>query len=215
MYVVGMPFLLCRVNPLGVLLCKHLLGVNETHIGLALEEFVAILLSYKYTVDTIYSDVDAAVIANINALGKVRIETCAAGDHVNEAENPIASIKERYRSVKAGLDLTMFKQLIVELVLFIIGRMNLCISQYATDGLCPKVRLTELLVDAEKDLRIGFGHLVVARNKNVRSNDSNQVRGEVCLTLRPIGNRQGSWRMLKLINGKIVSRSQFKRSSYD
>ena len=25
-----------------------------------------------------------------------------------------------------------------------------------------------------------------------------------------VGNRQGSWRMLKLVNGKIVSRSQFK-----
>ena len=33
---------------------------------------------------------------------------------------------------------------------------------------------------------------------------------EVCITLRPVGNRQGSWRMLKLVNGKIVSRLQFK-----
>ena len=47
MYVAGLPFLLCRVKPLGVLFCKHLLGENETHIGNAIEEFVSILLSYS------------------------------------------------------------------------------------------------------------------------------------------------------------------------
>ena len=210
MYVGGLPFLVCRAKPLGILLAKYMTGQNETHIGRAFEEFVAILLSYKYTTDIIFSDADSAVIANINAHGTVRVENCAAGDHVNEAESPTTSIKERYRSIKAGLDFLLFKQLIIELVLYVIGRMNICVSQYATDGLCPRVRMTEILVDANKDLRIGFGHLVVARNKNTRSNDANQVRGEECITLRPVGNRQGSWRLFKLINGKIVVRSQFK-----
>ena len=48
--------------------------------------------------------------------------------------------------------------------MYVIGRINIGVSQSATDGLCPRVRMTEILVDANKDLRIGFGHLVVARN---------------------------------------------------
>ena len=90
---------------------------------------------------------------------------------------------------------------------YIVGRINIGISQYSVDGLCPRVRLTETMLDANKELRISFGYLVVARNKNVVSNDAMELRGEVCLTLRPVGNRQGSWRMMKLTNGRIVARS--------
>ena len=183
---------------------------TESHYGVAFEEFIAILLSYKYPVEVIYSDADGAVIANLNKHGTVRIEACAAGDHVDEAETRINPVKERFRSIKAGLDFPMIRQVIIELVHYVVGRINIGISQYSLDGLCPRVRFTEQLIDAEKELRVGFGHLVVARNKNVVSNDAMKVKGEVCLTLRPVGNRQGSWRMLKLVNGKIVSRSQFK-----
>ena len=150
------------------------------------------------------------MIANINQHGKLRVEVCGPGDHVNDAETRIKTIKERYRSIIAGLLFVLFKQLVIELVCYVVGRMNLTVSPLASDGLCPRVRLTELLVDAKKELHIGFGHLVIARNKNVTSNDATVLRGEVCITLRPVGNRQGSWRLLKLVNGKIVSRSQFK-----
>ena len=67
--------------------------------------------------------------------------------------------------------------LIIELVLYITGRVNLSISQRSVDGLCPRVRLTGELVDAEKELRVGFGAYVIARNKNVQSNDAMQLRG--------------------------------------
>ncbi len=48
-------------------------------------------------------------------------------------------------------------------------------------------------VDAIKELNIAFGHLVVARNKNVKSNNAIAVRGEVCFTLSRVGNRQRFW----------------------
>ena len=209
-YIGGLCFLLCSAKPLDVLMVKHLTGESELHLGRAFEEFIAILASFKFDSNVIYSDADPAVVAQLNGHGKVRVEVCAAGDHVNEAETRITTIKERFRSVKAGLDITMFKQLIIELVMYILARINICVSQFSNDGLCPRVRMTEILVDANKELNIGFGHLVVARNKNVKSNDAMEVRGEVCLALRPVGNRQGSWRMLKLVNGKIVVRSQFR-----
>ena len=60
-----------------------------------------------------------------------------------------------------------------------------------------------------KKIGIGFGTLVVARNKNVVSNDAMQPREDVCVTLRPIHNKQGSWRIMKLITGKVVNRSQY------
>ena len=208
--IFGLWFLLCNVKPLGVLLVKHLDGQTESHLGRAFADFVAILQSFKYETAVIYSDADPAAIANINQHSRVRVEACAAGDHVEEAESPIRTVKERFRSVKAGILFELTKRLVIELVQFIVGRINIGISQYSVDGLCPRVRLTEIILDAKKELCTGFGYLVVARNKNVVSNDAMELRGEVCLALRPVGNRQGSWRMMKLINGRIVSRSQFK-----
>jgi len=209
-YIGGLCFLICNAKPLDILFVKPLAGETEIHLGRAFQEFMAILSSYKFETDVIYSDADQAVIAQLNGHGRVRVETCAAGDHVNEAEARINTVKERFRSVKSGLNFELFKRIIIELVQYIVGRINICVSQLSVEGLCPRVRMTETLVDANKELNIGFGHLVVARNKNVKSNDAMEVRGEVCITLRAVGNRQGSWRVLKLVNGKIVVRSQFK-----
>ena len=189
----------------------HLLdGASAECLNKSFVEFISTLQSYQYESEVIYNDADPSAIANINKLSRVRVEACAAGDHVEEAESPIRTVKERFRSVKAGILFELTVRLIFELVFFIIGSINMGISEYSPDGLCPRVRLTGVLLDNNKELRVGFGYLVVARNKNVVSNDAMLLRGEVCLTLRPVGNRQGSWRMMKLVNGRIVSRSQFK-----
>ena len=129
---------------------------------------------------------------------------------MNEAESCIRTIKERFRSIKAGLIFQLTKRLVIELVTFVIGRLNLSFSQHSTDGQCPRVRLTGVILDARKTLNAGFGYLVVARNKNVVSNDATAVRCEVCILLNPTNNRQGSWRMMKLTNGRVVIRTQYK-----
>jgi len=209
-YIGDIQFLLCCAKPLDVIFVKVQPHKTESDYGASFEEFVSILRSFGFGTEIIYSDADPAVIANINDHGPLRVETCAAGDHIEEAEARIKTVKERFRSVKSSVNFPLSKKLIIELVAFVVGRINISISQYANDGLCPRVRLTSELVDAKKDLRIGFGSYVLARNKNVKSNDALALRCEACITLRPVGNRQGSWRMLKLINGRIVSRSQFK-----
>ena len=76
------------------------------------------------------------------------------------------------------------------------------------------MRLTGVILDANRTFNAAFGDLVVARNKNVVSNDAMAVRCEVCLMLSPTNNRQGSWRMMKLTNRKIVTRSQFKKAPF-
>ena len=159
--------------------------------------------------DIIYFDEAGAAVANINKVGTVRVENCAAGDHVDEIESSIKTVKERLRSVRSGIIFKLTARLITKLVLFIVGRINIGISQYTTDGLCARVRLTGVMLDMHKELRTGFGYLVVARNKNVVSNDGLAVRGEVCVTMHAVGNRQGSWVMLKLTTMKFVSRSQY------
>ena len=88
-YVGNLWFMLCNVKPLGILLVSFLEGQSENHLGVAFREFIAVLQSYKYEADVIYSDADPSAIANLNQHSRVRVETCAAGDHVNEAESPI------------------------------------------------------------------------------------------------------------------------------
>ena len=183
-------FMLCNAKPLNLLMVHLLDGASAECLNKSFVEFISTLQSYQYESEVIYNDADPSAIANINKLSRVRVESCAAGDHVEEAESPIRTVKERFRSVKAGILFELTVRLIVELVFFIIGRINMGISQYSPDGLCPRGRLTGVLLDNNKELRVGFGYLVVARNKNVVSNDAMLLRGEVCLTLRPVGNRQ-------------------------
>ena len=158
--IAGVWFMLCNAKPLSVLFAKHMEGHTEALLGAAFQEFINMLASYKFAVDTIYSDADTAAVANVN-------EICGAGDHVNEAESCIKTIKQFFRSVKSGLIFQLTKRLVIELVIFIIGRLNLSFSQHSTDGQCPRVRLTGVILDARKTLNAGFGYLVVARNKNV------------------------------------------------
>ena len=166
-YVNEICFMLGQAKPLNLILVQHLVVESHSHLANCFQEFIGILLSHKFETGTIFSDADQAVISQINDHGNIVVETCGAGDHVNEAESSIKTIKERFRSVKAGLNFPLFKKLIVELVHYVVGRLNLSISQFATDGLCARVRLTGVLVDARKEMNIGFGHLVVSRNKNV------------------------------------------------
>ena len=208
-YVGGIPFLLCKSKPLNLLMVHPLLGESADHLLEAFQFFINTLKSYKYGVDIIYFDEAGAAVANINKVGEVRVENCAAGDHVDEIESSIKTVKERIRSVRSGILFKLTARLITKLVLFIVGRINIGIGQYTTDGLCARVRLTGVMLDMHKELRTGFGYLVVARNKNVVSNDGLAVRGEVCVTMHAVGNRQGSWVMLKLTTMKFVSRSQF------
>jgi hypothetical protein len=208
-YVGGIPFLLCKAKPLNLLIVHPLQGESADHLLEAFQYFINTMKSYKYEVDVIYFDEASAAVANINKVGTVRVENCAAGDHVDEIESSIKTVKERLRSVRSGIIFKLTARLITKLVLFIVGRINIGISQYTTDGLCARVRLTGVMLDMHKELRTGFGYLVVARNKNVVSNDGLAVRGEVCVTMHAVGNRQGSWVMLKLTTMKFVSRSQY------
>ena len=137
-------------KPQDILLVQQLGGESADHIGRVFYEFSSILSSYKFDCNIMFSDSDPAVIANINQHGKLRLEICGPGDHVNEAETRIKTIKERYRSIISGLTFVLFKQLVIELVCYVVGRLNLNVSPLASDGLCPRVRLTEVLVNAKK-----------------------------------------------------------------
>jgi hypothetical protein len=208
-YVGGCAFLLGVVKPLGLLLCKPMAGETESDYGLAFEEFVNVLRAHGFLTEIIYSDADQAVVSVMNQLGPVRVEVSGAGDHVTDVENAIKTVKERIRSVKSSLVFRLNKFLVTELVLYVVGRVNITVPAGAADGLCARVRFTGDLVDASKDLCLGFGAYVLARNKNVKSNDALELRNDACIALRPLGNRQGSWRMLKLATGRVVSRTQF------
>ena len=137
--------MLCKVKPLNLIMVHHLGGgQNETALHRCFVEFIRTLQSYKYESETIFSDADRAVVVNLNKLSRVRIENSAAGDHVNEAESNIKSVKERLRFVRAGSFFELTERLIIELVFFIVSRINMGVFQYSRDGLCARVRIIDV-----------------------------------------------------------------------
>ena len=131
-------------------------------------------------------------------LGDVDVEACGAGDHVGRAENKIKTVKEIYRTVITRLPWKLARRLIRDLVSFIIKRLN---SQPSSSGVAisPRVSITNVKIDFDKEYQLGFGDYVEARNPAVKSNDADQPRTQSAIALYPVGNHVGSWKLMLLV----------------
>ena len=98
--------------------------------------------------------------------------------------------------------------LLKEVVHYCIKRLNSQIGVQRGEHTCPRVRLTGVKIDYDKDYRAGFGDYVEARNPAVTSNNVDDPRTDSCIALWPVGNRNGSWRLFSVRSGEIVTRSQ-------
>ena len=174
----------------------------------ALDAMICALKSRNFLVRLIMSDGKGAVgklTPNLMALG-IEVDVSAAGGHVARIERRIQMVKERARAHICGrLPFTLTDLGNSMLVLYCVSRINCQHFGSRPGGLSPPLGRR---VDGNLDFRAAFGDYAVCTVPN--TNNSMDSRTEDCIVMLPTHNRTGSYKMLSLTTGRIVTRDQFK-----
>ena len=176
-----------------------------------LEDMISTLGARNFSVRVIMSDGEGAIGKMRHQLGMLGIEldTSAAGGHVARIERRIQIVKERARAHICGrLPFTLTNLGNTMLVLYCVSRINCQQSGSRPGGLSPRELFSGRRVDGSKDFRAAFGDYAVCTTP--KTNNTMASRTEDCVVMLPTGNRTGSFKMLSLSTGHIVTRDQFK-----
>ena len=131
---------------------------NTAIITEAVKGFVGILSSHKVEVLSIKSDQEPAMKAaksTIESTLKNPVELST--ENVAESERGIRVVKSVCRSIKADLPYMLFPTLLVFLVAYAVGRLNLWPSANHPLLLPPRHALTGKCSDATTTLQAGYG----------------------------------------------------------
>ena len=202
--------LISVLDPLLLVIGSAITSETGRMLCQALEDQIDVLRAKGVRVRAVRVDRHQSLLTLRGKLGEVDVEACGAGDHVGRAENKIKTIKEMFRSVVARLPWRLARRLISDLISFVIKRLN---SQPSSSGhnTSPRVSITGVKIDFDKEYMLGFGDYVETRNPMVKSNDAEQLRTQSAIALYPVGNHVGSWKLMLLSNGETVTRSQMTK----
>ena len=177
----------------------------------ALCEMISILKSRNFLVHVIMSDGEGAIgkmRLDLMALG-IEVDVSAAGGHVARIERRIQMVKERTRAHICGrLPFTLTELGNTYLTLYCVSRINCQQSGTRPGGLSPRELFSGRRVDGTLDFRAAFGDYAVCTAPN--TDNTMTSRTEDCIVMLPTHSRTGSFKMLSLATGKIVTRDQFK-----
>jgi hypothetical protein len=217
-YVDNTAVLIGVSTPLDLTLSNSLIRFDSTKpsrsapvVKAALDEMISTLTSRSFTVKVIMSDGEGAIgkiVPNLRALG-IEVDISAAGGHVARIERRIQMVKERCRAHICGrLPFTLTDLGNTMLVLYCVSRINCQQSGSRPGGLSPRELFSGRRVDGTLDFRAAFGDYAVCTVPN--TNNTMESRTEDCIVMLPTHNRTGSFKMMSLSSGRIVSRDQFK-----
>jgi hypothetical protein len=118
---------------------------------------------------------------------------------------PKIRVKETFSKVKAGLPWELPRQLIGDLVAYIVSCLNIRRTTALGENICPKVLFTGLQLDSEKELHSAFRDYVGVYEGTT---DTMVARSAACIALHPAANVMGSW-----VLWKIEARSRVRCSN--
>ncbi len=199
------PLGLTMVNDLGLRKGAR----NVASIRRALLAQIAAYRVNKFSVVAINTDGEGAIFALSNELRDqgIQINQAGAGSHVGTIERKIEEVKERVRGIINTLPFRLTFNMLVFLVLFCVSRINL-VPHKANAGLVSPAQLfRDRLVDYRTELQLSFGEYVEATDRT--TDNSMRPRTHPCISLLPVGNSTGSWKMLSLNTGKVVTRDHW------
>ena len=218
MYLETTAILIAVATPLDMTLAVSLIRLDSAKtsraaavVKPALNEMISVLKSRNFLVHVIMSDGEGAIgkmRVELMALG-IEVDVSAAGGHVARIERRIQMVKERIRAhINGRLPFTPNELCLIYLALFCVSRINCQQSGSRPGGLSPRELFSGRRVDGNLDFRAAFGDYAVCTVPNTDNTMSS--RTEDCVVMLPSHNRTGSFKMLSLATGKIVTRDQFK-----
>jgi hypothetical protein len=207
-WIKGVQFLSGLLDPLNLILAKHITSRDAATIKAGIDYFRAAAKSRDFDIKTITVDNEGAIAkieGDLNQLG-IAVETCAPGKHVPKMEAANKKIKMKFRWQEHHLPFLMCTTLIIACVAFCVSRLNLRPTQQSTDFVSATEQFTGRKLEWS-DLKYGFGEYCQAINRDTDNTMTARTQG--CIVLLPVGNLSHSVKMLSLSSKKIITRDQF------
>jgi hypothetical protein len=138
----------------------------------------------------------------------VSIDVGGAGDFVPKVDVKIRRIKERFRSIKAGLKWKLPPILAKDLMAYVVTRINSERSAAINLNVAPKALFTGMRMDFRREFCLAFGDYCEVHD---RTDNTSRARSIPCLALYPCNNTTSSWAFLNLAMLQRIRRIQWMK----
>ena len=212
-YVNGLCFLLTHTDKLGFLtatLCERTGGAEAIR---ALEHVVDIHSRRGFAITNIHGDNEFNSKKLHQGLPDLFFASCAAEEHVPQAERPIRTIKERSRCITHDVPFTIFPKILTkELILFVIERLNDFPSKGTlSDSESPN---THVLGHPRPDISLPFVSFGSYCLVYMGTDNTQKARAVPAIVLRP-SNLSGGFYFMSLYSGKRLHAYRWKELPID
>ena len=209
MFVRGNTFIVCILSPLEFSIVVPVKDKTAIEISKALESVIAASKAKGFIIKWIRSDNEPAltkaeVIEMLQRKG-ISIDKVAPGKHASKAERRIQFIKQKLRTIKAGLPYNMSMEMSKHAVLAANRFTNMQQASSSTSTLSPREKFLGRSFDYKKDGGIQFGTYVQATV--VTTDNSDRKRTESCIALYPKEASTATMYVMKIKGQKVVARS--------
>jgi hypothetical protein len=209
MFVNGIPFMVSISRKINFTTVEYLLGRKQPQLVSSIKKIINLYRTRGFTIDTALMDREFECLRS--DLPELNLNTTAASEHVPDVERQIRVLKERPRAIRSTLPFQAIPgQIIIELVYYAAFWLNAfppSSGVYSTYS--PQTIMTGTALDFVKHCKLPFGAYAEAHEEYPRTNTMAQrTRGVICLG--PMGNFQGSNKMMCLTTGRKIMRKQFQ-----
>jgi hypothetical protein len=173
MFVDGLPFFVSVSKRLQLISVKYLLDKSARELQKAIDETISMYSLQTFKGKAILCDGESGIYAIKSYIEStdVRVNPASKSEHVPEIERAIRLIKERVRIIWNGLPYKLCNVLVVHLVRYCVGMINLCPkSTSTTTTMSPKEMFTGRKVDVKRECRLPFGAYVQVHEDNMITN---------------------------------------------
>lgn len=211
MYIEGEAFLITISDPLGLTIVTHLSsGKSAIALRKSLLEHISKYENAGMKIKAVTSDGEKGmgrVRNDLESKGIVLVQV-APEAHAAKVERKIRVVKERCRAIASSLPYKLCKAILINMVYFVVGRLNMMPSGTRVDRTPPRELLLGIKPDYKKQLTISFGSYVLPRKPNVVKNSITDFRVEEGIYLGPYDTKTEVAKVLTIPSGRIVARDQ-------
>jgi hypothetical protein len=208
MHIDGQRFLVTVCDPLQLTLQVNVERELQNVLGPALQGQIDLLHSKGFSPRRVYVDPQSALKTLATKFENVSVDVGGASDFVPKVDAKIRRIKERYRSIKAGLKWNLPKMMVKDLIAYVVSRINSERSAAINQNVAPKVMFTGLRMDYKKEFSLAFGDYCEVYHG---TDNTLRARSIPCIALYPCNNVAGSWAFLSLMSKQRIRRSQWTK----
>ena len=210
-FVIGLPFLLCVVEPMQYVCIHYLAARSYPVLKSTVLKIIGFFKSYGFSFAALHVDGEGGLVALENDLNMLGIKLdVTAKEPVSKAENKIKQIKERARGIMAVSPFTLMTSFIVYLMFFIAWGIN-CVPTFTTsEFISPFEAVTGRKPSYKRDFALDFCEYVEIHERNDIINDM-KPRTRPAIALFPKGNKQGTYVFWTMDTRRLVARDRWTK----